>query len=387
MNSPAFNFWLSRRTFTMSSVSSAPLPTSQQSYITTAVPNGHVYSYTKNYDSSTYTWLGSLTAINFAGSNYSPYNKAGVVFRETGKKLYANANPGVNRYLVGVFVVDQEGNNVSGEMGTMYIDPNCSVFAAFNGDRPTYIPTNADDSLSYGGNNLDLGNPVYTYGVIETTKGDVIANTGSVKVSPDSGATGSVLVGNGASAGSQSNTIVVGNTTASANNQIITMGDVVLYNTTAGYGNVLLGSTASSGNFANTITIKSTATADNQINTAGGIVAAQPIRCQTVTTIPGTSGAIDLSSYIPLGQVIKITVNGDIVRTITCSTNNVPGQVIYFIITGDTSSGTGSRVDFNSGFVSQSAGQFTVGNATVTMAFVSDGTTFYELSRSNALTL
>jgi hypothetical protein len=139
----------------MPSIPFGTIDLSKKSYITTQVPNGHLYTYRRTYDAPTYTWSGSLTAINFAVAPYSAYNVAGVVLRETGKKLYAEANPGVDRYMVGVFIVDQEGNNVSGDLGSMFIDPNCSVFAQFNGQRPTYIPT-AEDDLA--GNGLDLGN-------------------------------------------------------------------------------------------------------------------------------------------------------------------------------------------------------------------------------------
>ena len=187
----------------------------KKSYITTQAPDSHVYSYTKSYNPSTYSWSGSLTAIDFTTSPYSAYNEAGIVLRETGKKLYADANPGVDRYMVGVFIVDQDGNNVSGDLGQMFIDPNCSVFAQFNGQRPTYIPT-AEDDLA--GNGLDLGNPVYTRGNITTVEGSVV-------VSSQAGATGSVLVGPSAATGGFNNVIAV-NITAQANNQIITSGAV-----------------------------------------------------------------------------------------------------------------------------------------------------------------
>jgi hypothetical protein len=100
-------------------------------------------------------------------------------------------------------------------LGQMFIDPNCSVFAQFNGQRPTYIPTAEDDKA---GNGLDLGNPVYTRGNITTVEGSVV-------VSSQAGATGSVLVGPSASTGGFNNVIAV-NITAQQNNQIITSGAV-----------------------------------------------------------------------------------------------------------------------------------------------------------------
>jgi hypothetical protein len=344
----------------------------KKSYITTQAPDSHVYTYTKTYTSATYSWSGSLTAIDFTASPYSAYNVAGIVLRETGKKLYADANPGVDRYMVGVFIVDQDGNTVSGDLGQMFIDPNCSVFAQFNGQRPTYIPTAEDDN----GNGLDLGNPVYTRGNITTVEGSVV-------VSSAPGATGSVLVGPSASAGGFNNVIAV-NATATANNQIVTAGNFYAPSTTNGTGSLILGGGSIGASVNNAIAIGAAATDDNQIITAGGIVAAKPIRCSTVTTIAGTSGAIDVAAAIVNAQVIIINVNGATTRTITNSANAVPGQVIYFIIYGDNAS---SAVDFNSGFFSQNAGQFTVGANRVTMSFVSDGTNFFELSRSSALSV
>ncbi len=164
----------------MSSVFIGARDVPKRSYIATTAPNGHVYSYTKSYNSATYTWSGALTAIDFTAATYSTYNSAGVVFRETGKRLYADANPGVDRFMVGVYIVDQSAADAD-ELGSMFIDPNCSAFALFNGDRPTYIPTNTDDAASPA--SLDLGNPVYTLGDITTTQGNIVASAGSITAS------------------------------------------------------------------------------------------------------------------------------------------------------------------------------------------------------------
>ncbi len=187
---------------------------SKKSYITTEAPNGHIYSYRKTYDSATYTWSGSLDEIDFTSAPWDAYNSAGIVLRETGKKLYPNANPNVTRYMVGVFVVDQDGNNVSGELGQMFIDPNCSVFAQFNGQRPTYIPTATDDVV--GG--LDFGNPVYTRGNITTTNGNIAA-TSTVD------GTGSLLLGTAASTAGYNNVVALG-AAATADNQVIAAGPI-----------------------------------------------------------------------------------------------------------------------------------------------------------------
>ena len=196
----------------MPSVSSGLLNIPKRSYISTAPLSAdgdhHVYSYTRSYNSATYTWSGALTGIDFTAAPYNTYNLAGVVFRETGKKLYANANPGVDRYMVGVYI---DGTS---ELAQMFIDPNCSVFADFNGDRPNYIPTNTDDHES----GLDLGHPVYTYGNVTTTAGNIVASSMAA-------GEGSLLLGAGALGAGVNNAIAVG-TTATSDNQIITAGAV-----------------------------------------------------------------------------------------------------------------------------------------------------------------
>ncbi len=184
---------------------------SKKSYITTEAPNGHIYSYTKSYNAGTYTWSGVLNPISFGSS---PYNVPGIVMRETGKKLYKDANPGVEKYMVGVFIVDQDGENVSADLGQMFIDPNCSVFAQFNGQRPTYIPTATDEEV--GG--LDFGNPVYTRGNITTTNGNIAA-TSTVN------GTGSLLLGPSASTTGYNNVVALG-AAATADNQVITAGPI-----------------------------------------------------------------------------------------------------------------------------------------------------------------
>ena len=104
---------------------------------------------------------GSLTNVAGANSTNCP---AGHVLRENGKKLYPPAYPGgpspypnVISFMVGVYDVR------SGLSG--YINPNDSVFAPFNTDRPTYQP----DSFETSDNTtLNLGPSVYTLGPVNT---------------------------------------------------------------------------------------------------------------------------------------------------------------------------------------------------------------------------
>lgn len=98
----------------------------------------------------------------------------GRILRENGRKLHPGANPGVGKYLVGVY------DPVSFLSG--FIDPNEHVFAIFNTDKPYFIDNDNDsehgsvnDDQSEGEGD-DLGNPVYTRGNIETVGGDILAN-------------------------------------------------------------------------------------------------------------------------------------------------------------------------------------------------------------------
>lgn len=99
----------------------------------------------------------------------------GRILRENGRKLYPDANPGVDFYLVGVY---DEATFLSG-----YIDPNSHVFSSFNTDKPYFMNDNVDSFYVSENNNQteghDLGDPVYTRGNIETVQGDIIADPNS----------------------------------------------------------------------------------------------------------------------------------------------------------------------------------------------------------------
>jgi hypothetical protein len=348
----------------MTSVFPGPTDVSKKSYITTEAPNGHIYSYAKTYDAGTYTWSGALTAISFGSS---PYNVPGIVLRETGKKLYANANPGVDRYMVGVFIIDQDGNNVAGEIGSMFIDPNCSVFAQFNGQRPTYIPTSEDTEV--GG--LDFGNPVYTRGNITTTDGDVTASGnvtttgGNFVASSTAAGTGSLLLGSGALAAGVNNAIAVG-ATATVDNQIITTGPI------------------------NATTVNGTITAFGNIATTnGGITAALPIRCTTSSplTISGSVASLNAS----LSQLFTVSSASNFTIDAT-NVNSVLGAYITILIKNTNVAGTinvvmGNNIRESStiSIGNNGSGYGYVASITFVAALFDGATALFEVSRSNTI--
>ncbi len=328
----------------------------KRSYITTAAYASHIYLYSRTYDAGTYTWSGSFTAATIP----SGLNVAGVILRETGRKLYPTANPGVTRYMVGVYHED---------IGTAFIDPNCSVFATFSTDKPEYIPNNTDDQYTPL---EDQGNPVFTLGDITTTKGNIKANIGSLYVSSDAGATGSVLVGPNASVGVGVYNAIAVNATATTDNQIITSGPIAA-TTAAGtitaYGNIATtnGSMSSYGN----------------ITTSNGYMAASYVETYTVTS---TSQTVSIDST--KGNLFKIVLNigSSTVTSITLSAGvGAAGQHICILISNPSS--FNQTIDFNSPFFtnfSTGPGQYTINtgfNRPLTTSFISDGINgFYMLS-------
>jgi len=129
----------------------------KRSYVSTGLFTEFFLSYSTSTNGNGVT-TGSLSAVTTNDLLCPP----GRILRENGKKLYKDANPGVNKYYVGVY------DAVTSLRG--YIDPNEKVFALYNSDKPTYLADSIDS------NDLpDIGNPVYTRGDITTTDGSIIS--------------------------------------------------------------------------------------------------------------------------------------------------------------------------------------------------------------------
>ena len=131
--------------------------TSRRSYISTGEFQEDFFSYTVTTNKKKI--IGTLGPVVGASCRKCP---AGRILRETGRKLYPNANNGVDKYLVGVY------DSISLLNG--FIDPNSRLFTVYNSDRPTYIPDNGDSGDSV---NSNLGPPVVTAGDIISTEGFV----------------------------------------------------------------------------------------------------------------------------------------------------------------------------------------------------------------------
>lgn len=116
---------------------------SRRLYIATAPFHTHFFSYNGE----------TLSLVTEASCETCPIGR---ILRETGRKLYPGANPGVTHYMVGVY------DSVTFLNG--FINPNDNVFAVYNSDKPTYVPDN-NDGLE--------GAPVLTTGNIISSEGFV----------------------------------------------------------------------------------------------------------------------------------------------------------------------------------------------------------------------
>jgi hypothetical protein len=127
----------------------------RRTYITMRPYNNDFFSYTTvNDDFNTTGVLGPVvgaTSVNCV---------EGAFLRETGRRIYPGANPGISTMMLSVFDVN---NGLTG-----FIDPNSFAFTPQNTDRayyiasPGYNPNPADAPLRD-----DQGPPVYTHGNIK----------------------------------------------------------------------------------------------------------------------------------------------------------------------------------------------------------------------------
>jgi len=143
----------------MSSVSrdTAAVGAPRRTYITMRTYNNDIFSYTTTpgvYPS--FITTGTLSLISTATSSNC---LQGAFLRETGRRIYPGAHPGISTMMVNVF------DFATGLNG--FIDPNSFAFTPQNTDRSYYI-----DSAGYNPNPADAplrndqGPPVYTHGDI-----------------------------------------------------------------------------------------------------------------------------------------------------------------------------------------------------------------------------
>ena len=285
------------------------LNSSRRSYVAVKdFNNSDFSSYTVAMNSS-YVNIGTLSAVT-TDAALAP---KGRVLRENGRKLYPGANPGVTRYLVGVY--DSE-TSLSG-----FIDPNSPTFTVFNSDRPNYIPV--DDTV-------DIGAPVYTAGTIEadgaTTLNDTVTvNTGSTDTAPITAAT--YVTGTGYLTYTALNTFLAGNS-VTITGVTVSAGSAAVYNITG----VIFSATSTQFIIHSTIGL-GTNTANN---TTGTAVATQS---SLVVTSANTTvrGGLVLGSgklYVPVNKVAGVAtlLTGSGTVTVTTTAVNTNSIVLITVI-------------------------------------------------------
>ena len=122
------------------------------------------YSYTVAMNTTTYVNTGTLAA------NGTTITR-GTLLRENGKKLYPDANPGITKFYVGVYLT--ESPFTSG-----FIDPNAGYFVLYNGDKPTYLG-GSSDFVGLAGGTPTIPS-LTTLGAVTAGTG-VVATTGQIR--------------------------------------------------------------------------------------------------------------------------------------------------------------------------------------------------------------
>ena len=334
------------------------LNSSRRSYVAVKdFNNSDFSSYTVAMNSS-YVNIGTLSAVT-TDAALAP---KGRVLRENGRKLYPGANPGVTRYLVGVY--DSE-TSLSG-----FIDPNSPTFTIFNSDRPNYIPVTDE---------VDIGAPVYTAGTIEAdgaaTLNDGLSVTGGATVRTATITTATYTSVTGYIVYTAANSFVAGET--------VTVSGVKVSTTLSAKFNVtgIVFSASYTDFVIHSITGLGTVTSDASTGTAslvqptlvvddmntqvtGGLVLTNASLTQTVvkntTTLTGAF-TLDLTQgnvfYFSVGQT------GALIFTVN---NNVIGSTFYISIVGDaTHSVTIAGITNNT--IAVSSGLFTDASPTVAL--------------------
>jgi hypothetical protein len=183
------------------------------------------------YDFFTYTTSvrnfvtsGGLSKVTGASATLGQtgYCAEGAFLRETGKRIYPGANPGITTMMVSVF------DFATGLTG--FIDPNSEAFTPQNEDRAYYIDSagqNPNSTIGYW--TSDQGPPVYTHGNVRADGTLYISSTAST-------------IGNAYFA---SNVSTVGNTAVGGNSHIrgntSTMGNAYFASNVSTVGNTAVG--------------------------------------------------------------------------------------------------------------------------------------------------
>ena len=298
---------------------------SRRSYLSVAPFHLNIFKYTSTLNSS-FQWTGTLTAFTGATAANCP---RGRVLRETGKRLYPDANPGVTVFMVGVYDAVTEF--------TFFIDPNSPVFTVYNTDKPNYIANSTDPGT---GGLKDLGMPIYT-------------NT-SVDAGTYISAGTTLTTGSYIQAGDyiHSNTYISADTTLSAGTLI--------------YSGTGLRSLVGQNRVANIPNYTTSTQSDTlYLNVSASQVAK--------VTISGSVTAISLSA----------TNNGLVGGT---DLSSLGGSVCYVIIVNNSSSGVTVTLGNQIREASSPSGITVASGTSGTITFACDGISLFEICRTTTVT-
>lgn len=268
---------------------------SKRSYISTTPFNTSIYSYRTRLNATAFKNEGKLSLVSTlpSGEALSTTNcPAGRILRETGRKLYPGANPGLevgdvyNGATVGtaatqhlwVYVYDI----VTGLSG--YIDPNNTVFTVYNSDRNNAF---VDLGEQTGGMPTRLGQPVYT-------GGNVIAN-GIISAGISVYASTNIVAGTSMSASTtmEAATRIIAGTSISAGTNISSGTFMTAGSSISASTNIVAGTFMTAGTSISAGTNISSGT----IITAGtSMTAATTMTAQKYLTLPVGSGTGSVGS-------------------------------------------------------------------------------------------
>jgi len=310
--------------------------TPRRTYITMRPYYYDFFTYTTSVRN--YVTTGGLSKVTGASATLGQtgYCAEGAFLRETGKRIYPGANPGITTMMVSVF------DFATGLTG--FIDPNSEAFTPQNEDRAYYIDSagqNPNSTIGYW--TSDQGPPVYTHGNVRADGTLYISSTAST-------------IGNAYFA---SNVSTVGNTAVGGNSHI--------------RGNAsTMGSYFIQGNISTTQTINAGA----GINFKGPLVNTNmPLLTQSGTNIIN----LDCST----ANVFFITINSDDDFGVS-ATNVSNGQPVWLVFANSTSNtplvtlGTNIRE-----LVDGTAQSLQIANGlSATMSFIGIGSALLELSRT-----
>jgi hypothetical protein len=186
--------------------------TPRRIYMATRHFEDDFYAYATNVDLNTYITSGTLTPV----TSNAALCPQGRTLRETGKKLYPGANPGITQYMVGVY------DDQSGLRG--FINPNSAVFLLLNDDKPEYLPQGSElASGTFSGANQ--GQPVFTHGDINA--GGDLDISGNARIVGDLDVSGNEVVAGYIRSGSYM--LAYGNLQTTSGSIILSQGSAGLF--------------------------------------------------------------------------------------------------------------------------------------------------------------